>query len=54
MSYVITGPLVVTRNPDGTDLYLYQGAEVPEHVSEDECKRLADIGLAEKAKSSSK
>lgn len=51
MSYVITGPLVVTKNPDGTDLYLYEGAEIPDFVSDDECKRIADLGLAEQVKS---
>lgn len=49
MSYVITGPLVITKKEDGSDLYLYEGSQIPDHVSDDECKRLVSLGLAEKS-----
>lgn len=45
MSHVVKSPLVITKNPDGSDLYLYAGAEVPEHVKGDELKRLKDGGF---------
>ena len=40
--FVVTAALVITKNPDGSDKYLYNGAVVPETVSADEIKRLSD------------
>jgi hypothetical protein len=48
MAHIVTGPLVITKKEDGSDLYLYQGSEVPDFVSADEIKRLVDIGLVDK------
>lgn len=45
MSYSINAPLVITRNEDGSDLYLYQGSPLPSHVRGDELKRLKDGGF---------
>jgi hypothetical protein len=48
MSYRIKAPLVITKNENGSDLYLYQGAPLPSHVKADEIKRLqADDMLEE-------
>jgi hypothetical protein len=44
-SNVVTAPLVIVKNEDGSDRYLYQGAVVPEHVKGDALKRLKDDGL---------
>jgi len=57
MAHIVTAPLVVTKGETGSDLYLYQGTQVPEFVKADELKRLEEAGLIEKAtasKSSSK
>jgi hypothetical protein len=41
MAYkVVTAPLVITKKQDGSDLYLYEGAVLPDFVSDDEVKRL--------------
>ena len=49
VSYVVVQALVITKNTDGSDKYLYQGAPVPEFVSADEIKRLSDEGFIAKA-----
>ena len=41
----MSAPLVVTKGETGSDLYLYQGAVVPEFVKAEELKRLAADGL---------
>lgn len=48
MSYHVSAPLVITKGESGSDLYLYQGAPVPESVNSDEIKRLEEGGLIEK------
>jgi len=59
MSYRVTAPLVITKGETGSDLYLYQGAIVPEFVKADELKRLKadelieDDGAAKSAPKSS-
>lgn len=45
MGHIVTAALVITRNEDGSDLYLYAGAPVPERVKGDELKRLVDEGF---------
>lgn len=47
MAAVVTAPLVITKKEDGSDLYLYEGAELPDHISADEVQRLTDLGLVE-------
>lgn len=54
MSYHVSAPLVVAKQPNGSDLYLYQGAPVPEDLSSDEVKRLEEGGFIEKDASDSK
>jgi hypothetical protein len=49
MAYKVTSPLVITKKEDGSDLYLYEGAVVPDFVSDDEVKRLSADKLIEKA-----
>lgn len=51
MSHVVTAPLVITKKDDGSDLYLYEGAELPEHVSSDETARLLAAGLVTEVES---
>ena len=48
MSHVVTAPLVISKKQDGSDLYLYEGAQLPDYVSADEIKRLSDLGLIDK------
>lgn len=52
MSHVVTAPLVITKKDDGSDLYLYEGAELPDHVSSDETARLVSAGLVAEVDSS--
>jgi hypothetical protein len=47
---VVTAPLVITKKEDGSDLYLYHGAELPDHLSKEEVQRLTDLGFVEKVK----
>jgi hypothetical protein len=58
MSYHVTAPLVVAKQPNGSDLYLYQGAPVPDGLADGEIKRLEEGDFIEKdaaeAKSASK
>ena len=54
MSYHVSAPLVITKGESGSDMYLYQGAPVPESVNADEIKRLEESGLIEKDASESK
>lgn len=48
MSYVVTGPLVITKKEDGSDLYVYKDGVLPDYVTEDEAKRLVSLDLVEK------
>lgn len=48
MAHIVTGPLVITKKEDGSDLYLYEGAQLPDHIGADEIKRLANLGLVDK------
>lgn len=54
MAHIVKAPLVITKKQDGSDLYLYENAEVPEFVSSDEVKRLVSLGLVENVKADSK
>jgi hypothetical protein len=42
MAYKVIKPLVITKKQDGSDLYLYYGAVLPDFVSDEEVKRLVD------------
>lgn len=47
MAHIVTSALVITKKKDGSDLYLYEGSELPDFVGKDEVKRLTDLGLVE-------
>lgn len=47
MGYRVTAPLVVARQGNGTDVYLYAGSPVPETVGKDELDRLSKGGFIE-------
>lgn len=44
-TYVVTGPLALVKNEDGSTAYLYRGAPIPPHVTGDELQNLVDSGL---------
>jgi hypothetical protein len=45
MGNTVTAPLVIVKRQDGSDLYLYAGSVLPDHVPAVEVKRLVDGGL---------
>jgi hypothetical protein len=49
MAYKVIKPLVITKKQDGSDLYLYEGAVLPDFVSDEEVKRLLDGEFVEKS-----
>lgn len=53
MANVVKAPLVIVKDENGADQYLYQGATVPSHVKGDALKRLKDEDLVETAKTDS-
>lgn len=52
--YKVSAPLVITKKQDGSDLYLYQGAVLPDFVSDDEVKRLQKDDFLEELSSAEK
>jgi len=48
--FIVTSPLVIAKSADG-DRYLYQGAVVPDDISDDEVARLNEGGFLEELKS---
>jgi hypothetical protein len=48
MAHIVTSPLVITKKEDGSDLYLYEGAFLPDYASADEIKRLVALGMVDK------
>lgn len=48
MAHIVTAALVITKKQDGSDLYLYENAELPDWVSADEIQRLTEKGLIDK------
>ena len=48
-AYVVTSPVVVARTISGSEIYVYEGGQLPPSVPEMELRRLADIGLIRKA-----
>lgn len=53
-NYTVTAPLVITKKDDGSDLYLYEGAFLPEGLADSEVKRLVDGGFVEKQSNAAK
>jgi predicted transcriptional regulator len=47
-THIVSAPLVITKKEDGSDLYLYEGAVLPDAVSDDEVKRLVGLGLVDR------
>jgi hypothetical protein len=47
MANVVVSALVLTKKEDGSDLYLYEGSELPDFVKADEVKRLVGLGFVE-------
>jgi hypothetical protein len=47
-AHVVTSPLVIAKKEDGSDLYLYEGSELPDFVKADDVKRLVALGLVDK------
>ena len=43
MSKIVKAPLVVAKAANGQDVYVYQGAPLPDGLAEGEEKRLADF-----------
>ena len=52
--HVVTAPLVIVKDDQGRDLYLYQGSEVPDVVSAENIKRLKDDGMIATPKAAEK
>lgn len=48
MAYIVTSALVITKKQDGSDLYLYADAQLPDYVSADEIKRLTALEMISK------
>lgn len=46
-TYLVKTPLVIAKDDDGRQVYLYQGAVVPSSVSKDEVSRLKEGGFIE-------
>lgn len=40
MTMIVTAPLVVAKRADGSDVYLYEGVQVPEGLKDGEVDRL--------------
>lgn len=53
MSYKVIAPLVIARDGNGSAHHLYRGQVVPDHIIDDEVKRLADGGFLEELKADS-
>lgn len=46
---IVTAALVIATAPDGSHVYLYQGAQVPEGLRDGEAERFENEGLAVRA-----
>lgn len=44
-SYVVIAPLVISKKEDGSDLFLYEGAQLPEWATAVEIDRLSALGF---------
>lgn len=47
MAHIVTAALVIARNGDGQDVYVYQGLPLPAQINAAERKRLVDEGFVE-------
>jgi hypothetical protein len=45
MPNIVTGPLVVAKRQDGSDVYLYEGAEFPDGLKSGELARFVELGF---------
>lgn len=45
MSYMVKAPLVVAKDQEGKDLYLYAGSVVPDSVQGEQVQRFVDEGF---------
>lgn len=50
MAYRVKAPLVIVKDEDRKDQYLYEGATLPSYVKGDDLKRLQEEGLVEEVK----
>lgn len=48
MPYIVTAPLVITKNENGSDRYLYENALLPDDASQKEIDRLVTLGMVAK------
>lgn len=48
MGYIVTAPLVIAKDEQGRDLYLYGGTEVPSSVRGEQLGRFTDEGMIAK------
>lgn len=48
MSYIVTAPLVIAKKQDGSDLYLYKDAQVPDFIAADDIGRFERLDMVEK------
>jgi hypothetical protein len=46
--YRVTAPLVITKKPDGSDLYVYEGGLLPVTATDAEVARLLEGGFVDK------
>lgn len=45
---IVTSPLVIAKNADGSDWYGYEGTPFPDGLQDGELKRLTEAGLVGK------
>lgn len=53
-NYVVTAPLVIAKNEDGSDRYVYQGGVVPDGQSEEWIKSHKDSNMIATPKAAEK
>lgn len=44
-TYIVTAPLVIAKNEEGADLYVYEGGPVPDGQSDEWTRRHLDQGM---------
>lgn len=53
-SYVVTAPLVIAKNEQGSDLYIYKGGQVPDGQSDEWIASHKDAGMIASPKAAEK
>ncbi len=43
--HIVTAPLVIAKRADGSDVYVYEGVQLPEGLKDGEVERLVTAGL---------